>query len=286
MSKISTIFGGGGDAADAAREAGDIQARATREAAKEQGIVTREQIAFQKESLATARADLAPFKEAGAETIAGLKDLITDPTVQLDFIRNNPFFTALAEESKTNILKSSAARGKSQSGGTEEALQNSLVLLGSDLLNQNITQRQNLVTLGANAAAGQATATQRGAATISDLAQTGVGARADLTTSGAAASAAGVVGAANARTDAANAFLKLGGDVATAAIAACDIRVKENIERVGQLPNGLPVYLFNYIGSDIPQINVMAQDVEKVNPDAVIEINGIKHIIMEAAYGN
>ena len=57
-----------------------------------------------------------------------------------------------------------------------------------------------------------------------------------------------------------------------------DIRVKENISQVGLLDNGLPVYLFNYKGNKTPQIGLMAQDVEKVNNEAVVEIDGIKHV--------
>ena len=66
--------------------------------------------------------------------------------------------------------------------------------------------------------------------------------------------------------------------LASLAAAASDIRVKENISQVGTLDNGLPVYLFNYKGSHTPQIGLMAQDVEQVNDDAVVEINGIKHV--------
>lgn len=62
-----------------------------------------------------------------------------------------------------------------------------------------------------------------------------------------------------------------------------DIRIKENITKVGQLDNGLPVYIFNYKTDPdgIPQIGLMAQDVEKIAPDAVTEINGVKHIYYE-----
>ena len=59
---------------------------------------------------------------------------------------------------------------------------------------------------------------------------------------------------------------------------ASDIRIKENISQVGSLDNGLPVYLFNYKGNKTPQIGLMAQDVEKVNKDAVVEIDGIKRV--------
>ena len=68
------------------------------------------------------------------------------------------------------------------------------------------------------------------------------------------------------------------GTALTTAVLASDIRIKENISQVGSLDNGLPVYLFNYKGNKTPQIGLMAQDVEKVNNEAVVEIDGIKHV--------
>tara|TARA_R110000824_G_scaffold16347_5_gene67887 strand:- start:4727 stop:5869 length:1143 start_codon:yes stop_codon:yes gene_type:complete len=56
-----------------------------------------------------------------------------------------------------------------------------------------------------------------------------------------------------------------------------DVRIKENIEPIGNY-DGLGVYSYNYIGSDVPQVGVMAQEVEKKIPEAVMEIGGIKHV--------
>ena len=69
----------------------------------------------------------------------------------------------------------------------------------------------------------------------------------------------------------------LAGSVGGAAIMASDIRVKDDIERIG-LVNGIPLYKFRYKGQDEETIGVMAQEVEQIIPDAVIEINGIKHV--------
>lgn len=58
-----------------------------------------------------------------------------------------------------------------------------------------------------------------------------------------------------------------------------DIRLKENIESVGvDASTALPLYEFNYIGEpEYRYRGVMAQDVEKVRPDAVIETtDGLK----------
>ena len=57
-----------------------------------------------------------------------------------------------------------------------------------------------------------------------------------------------------------------------------DIRMKENIKSVGWLPNGLPVYTYEYKSEFKDDeycghgkfVGVMAQDVEKMIPDAVI----------------
>lgn len=60
-----------------------------------------------------------------------------------------------------------------------------------------------------------------------------------------------------------------------------DMRVKENIERVGiHFRTQLPIYEFNYIHEPTKRYRgVMAQDVEKVFPDAVIELHdGIKAV--------
>jgi len=153
---------------DAPSEAAGIQAAAGTEA-----------IQFQRQALQQARQDVAPFRRAGAlqfETITregrripNLAELVRDPREQAAFIRGNPFFEALADDAQRRLFQNQAARGKVGSGETAKALQNSLLLLGSDLLSQNIGQRMNLATLGANAAAGQATATQQTGRAISDL---------------------------------------------------------------------------------------------------------------------
>lgn len=57
----------------------------------------------------------------------------------------------------------------------------------------------------------------------------------------------------------------------SAAIMASDIRLKENVRQIGYTNGGLPLYQYNYIWSDKPEIGVMAQEVEQVLPEAVIE---------------
>jgi hypothetical protein len=62
-----------------------------------------------------------------------------------------------------------------------------------------------------------------------------------------------------------------------------DERLKTNIEKVGSLENGVNLYSYNYKdGYDLPegrQIGVIAQEVEAVMPEAVVEMdNGFKAV--------
>ena len=56
-----------------------------------------------------------------------------------------------------------------------------------------------------------------------------------------------------------------------------DIRIKENIELDGTW-KGHNVYTYNFKGSNTRSRGVMAQEIEITRPDAVMEIEGIKHV--------
>jgi hypothetical protein len=63
-----------------------------------------------------------------------------------------------------------------------------------------------------------------------------------------------------------------------------DRRIKKHVKQVGTLFDGTPVYRFQYIdGPPAWQIGVMAQDIEKFEPDAVHEIDGVKYVDYLAA---
>lgn len=87
---------------------------------------------------------------------------------------------------------------------------------------------------------------------------------------------------AKAKSDATNSMISgaISGASSIGDAAVSDIRVKENIDKIGHLPNGLGVYEYNYIGENNRRsIGVMAQEVENIMPHAVTEIDGIKHVI-------
>ena len=62
-----------------------------------------------------------------------------------------------------------------------------------------------------------------------------------------------------------------------------DRRLKEDITQVGTLFDGTPVYGYRYKGAPAYHIGLMAQDVEKTTPAAVVEINGYKAVDYRAA---
>jgi hypothetical protein len=50
-----------------------------------------------------------------------------------------------------------------------------------------------------------------------------------------------------------------------------DARIKENIEPIGKLFNGLTVYMFNFKGENTARIGLIAQEVAQLIPEAVFE---------------
>jgi hypothetical protein len=73
------------------------------------------------------------------------------------------------------------------------------------------------------------------------------------------------------------------GGLAKGGFFGSDIRIKTDIERIGTLPNSLGVYSYRLKGQTKREIGVMAQEVEKLIPWAVVEIDGIKHVNYAAA---
>ena len=69
------------------------------------------------------------------------------------------------------------------------------------------------------------------------------------------------------------------GGVATVggALLASDVKLKENIKRIGSR-NGHNWYQFTYKGSDKVYEGVMAHEVEKINPEAVVDMGNYKAV--------
>lgn len=77
---------------------------------------------------------------------------------------------------------------------------------------------------------------------------------------------------------------KLVGGIGSAATLFSDRRLKTDIERVGALDIGLPVYRYRYKGDPTVQIGLMADEVEQVRPEAVVTTpSGYKAVDYRAA---
>lgn len=63
----------------------------------------------------------------------------------------------------------------------------------------------------------------------------------------------------------------LGLGLSAAGIFFSDARIKENVERVGEAPNGIGIFTFNYVWDDpaVRRVGVMAQEVRERFPEAV-----------------
>ena len=65
-----------------------------------------------------------------------------------------------------------------------------------------------------------------------------------------------------------------------------DRRLKKNIKKIGKTNDGQNLYSYKYKGSDEPQIGLMAQEVEKKRPDAVVTPpSGFKAVDYDKALG-
>ena len=58
--------------------------------------------------------------------------------------------------------------------------------------------------------------------------------------------------------------------VVSGAPAPSDVRLKREIHAIDSLANGLTVYRFRYLWSDVEMVGVIAQDVLEVLPEAVV----------------
>lgn len=206
---VDSVFPGVGSVLDSATGGfGSDAAAASKDAAKIQAKSADKALAFTKETRDLARADLAPFKDFGAGQINPLSDILTSQG-QYDYLAGNPLFDLMMDKSNQATFANQAARGKLGSGGTLTALQDNFMISALPLLQNQQNQLFNAVNLGQSAAAGQAnTALQQG----NNLA--------NITTQKGNAIAAGEVGAANAKQQAWNNLLQLGGTIGGAYMGA------------------------------------------------------------------
>jgi hypothetical protein len=234
----------------AAREASAASGRIGGNAAISAEVMNREQ------ALAQRRAEAAQYGGIAQQGMAGLAGLETGTAGLAQDIENQRLARQSGLLSQASSLGTQAynlgqnfySPGLGLLGGTPvSAQQVGPQLFSPDaFLNLGAANRQNILSADA--------ATQQARASYSSGLFSGLGALGGGIASGAG-SAGGIMG-----------------------LIKSDRRVKQNIKVVGRTDSGLPVYTYQYKGQNVTQMGVMAQDVEMVNPEAVVEINGIKHV--------
>ncbi len=125
---------------------------AAKTAAGQLTAANNQAIGVQNNAIAQNNANVTPYTLAGGTAVAAEQNMINDPNAQKAFITNNPFYKAMADDTQNRLFANAASKGTLGSGGTQAALQNSLLLLGQNLVNNNVSQNQSLAGLGENAA--------------------------------------------------------------------------------------------------------------------------------------
>ncbi len=243
----------GKTAEDAANEAARLQAAGVASGISETRAAADRGLSF-----------LEPFGSLGQSGVdqAGF---LTDPQAQFDFLQNNPLFKLGLDNLNTQTQQSAASRGRLSAGDTLQQLTSNALLAASPLISQQKQSIGDLLNFGAGVAGGQANISIGEGANVTDL-----------ITSGASAEAAGRVGAANAAGAGTQNILS------TALLAGglfSDKRLKSNVVKLGT-HKGFNIYSWTWnklaetLGLNGSSYGVLAQEVQKIEPNAVNNRNG------------
>lgn len=219
-----------------------------------------------------------PWLELGTDAANQLKTQmgqLTAPYTASTFF-TDPSYQFLQDEAAKAVERSAAAKGSLYAPSTAKALQDRAASLASteynNAFNRDMAQRSSVYDMltgmsntGQNQAAQNA---QYGYNYADAVSNNNIGLQNAIMGSYQAKNA-------NTQSMLGN-WMNLGARAAGAAMMS-DVRMKENIEYVGE-ENGHKVYRFNYKGSKKRFEGVMAQEVLEKNPEAVVDIDGVLHV--------
>lgn len=279
---------------------GIMQSRAASSAAGAQTAAAEAGIAEQRRQFDAVREILKPYVTAGTEAMTGLQPYaaagapaleqqqallgLRGPEAQqaaIAGIEGGAGYQAQVRAGEEALLQRASATGGLRGGNIQAAL----AQFRPQMLQQEIekqygrlggltalgqTTSQNLAQLGQASAAGTATAGLRTGADIANLMGQQGAARAG------AELAQGQAFANVLNLPAQFLGMQYGAKVGTPGFGNIfsDQRLKRNIIKIGNRPDGLGVYEFEYIWGGGRQIGLMAQEVQGVYPDAVGEAGG------------
>ena len=190
----------------------------------------------------------------------------------------------MRDEGMKALERSASARGGFSTPRTQRELARYVTGLASQETNNAFNRQSNAYNINSSRLGNNynrlASLANVGQVTSNNLANMGAGygINAGNTMMNIAnARAAGLVGAANARTQGINNLLNLGGQMG-AAYFASDRKLKRNISQIGWW-KGFKKFKFRYKNRPEWFIGLMADDVEKKRPDAVMVMdNGFKAV--------
>lgn len=242
-------------------------------------------IKLQKEIYDQTRSDYEPYREAGTTALSALMQKLglSGDSTSSDYgslmktydasniLEDDPGYQFRMDEGTKAIERQLAASGKYLTPEASKALdeygQNYASNEYSNAYNRN---QQNTDTIY-NRLAGITGTGQSATGSTATAASNYANSTSDLYTQQGNAVTAAAEAARNRGSSFFNTMAGLGGSLGSAAIIS-DERLKENIKPIGE-ENGHNIYEFNY--KDDPEkikfIGVMAQEVQKKNPDAVVK---------------
>lgn len=220
----------------------------------------------------------SPWIQLGQQGVSGLSSQLSGLTkpFSYDQFTADPSYQFMQDEAAKAVQRSASAQGSLFAPSTAKALQDRATSLASteygNAFNRNQSQNQSIydMLMGvSNVGQNQVAQNTQGGWNYADaVSGNNIGLQNAIL--GAAQSKN-----ANTQSMLGN-WINLGAKVGAA--AASDRRIKENIVHIGE-ENGYPIYEFNYLGApDKRFIGVMAQDVQEIMPEAVVEQDGILRV--------
>lgn len=218
---------------------------------------------------------------AGTKALTDALGITGDPTQVQAKLQQTPGYQFNLNQGTENVLRNASRTGSLASGNTNTDLTKFASGLADNTYNNYVQSLQPFLGAAGSAASGiggiytglgtglnQSFGTQANAAYGTDVGIGNANANATLAQNSGVANLLGL----------GTSLLGLGsntvGGKAISSLIPSDVRLKENVEDVGELYDGQRVYRYNYRGDDVPHIGLMAQEVAERHPEAVGDIGG------------
>jgi hypothetical protein len=212
---------------------------------------------------------LKPYVEVGPEALQGQRAIVglggpAEEAAQIARIEQSPLFQAQVRQGEEALLQGASATGGLRGGNIQAALAQFRPGMLQSQIDLQYERLGGLTTLGQKSAAAQAGAGMGLAESLSGL-------YGDI----GASRAGRAMAEQRAQGQFQGGLINLAGQaLPSIGKMFSDIRLKENIKKIGTRPDGLGVYEFDYIWGGDRNIGLMAQEVNEVYPHAVGVVDG------------